>query len=212
MYRTIAASCLLAVMGLRGGGRDADATPTPTPTRARTGRVVTVAGRTPRRLGTPRICIVAEANAASVMCIGKAPVVGERATVLTDHGNAGQVRVREVVPSGPCQIWTFRGEVDQGDLSDAQPYVSYALFDLAVAPTGKIVPTPSASPSGRADQVQAAFDRDGDGVADLLFTTFACDDSANPRATPTDFQCVELWADDGRGMHSLRRDLTSACN
>jgi hypothetical protein len=75
------------------------------------------------------------------------------------------------------------------------PYQTHAFADLDAGDAARKLPqTGMASPSGHPnDTVWIAVDGDGDGVEDVLATSYACADRETPTLGATTSYCVDIY-------------------
>jgi hypothetical protein len=168
---------------------------------------------------TPRICQIQAGGTGT--CWGKAPVLGETASVIDPQGGVlGDLRVSEVTPQldscGKIQRWEYKYTVESGSLDKAQWGSSLALFDIEVrAGRSQLLPdTLKTQPPDRkiGEQVFALIDRDGDGNGDLIGTAYMCDKNGDPKVNlPGVGYCIDYW-DLGRGdWRMIRHDFVETC-
>ncbi len=168
---------------------------------------------------TPRVCQV-QAGEGKGTCWGKAPAVGEVASVVDQQGGVlGELRVTAVNPvmdrCGKPSNWDYTFVRESGHIDKAQFGSSFGVFDVEVAPgrtriadTGKLSP-----PDGKAgEQVWSALDRDGDGAGDFLVTAYTCDKSGELYTGGTAAgYCIDYWNLDHGDWRKLRHDFVETC-
>ena len=168
---------------------------------------------------TPRICQIQGGGTGT--CWGKAPVVGESASVLDPtNGVLGDLRISEVTPQldtcGKIQRWEYKYTVESGSLDRAQWGSSLALFDIDVRPgRSQLLPDTlkTRPPDQRfGEQVFALVDRDGDGNGDLIGTAYMCDKNGDPRASlPSVGYCIDYWDLVHGDWRMIRHDFVETC-
>jgi hypothetical protein len=180
---------------------------------ARPGKVVRV--EEPRRAGTARYCVahVPHGGEPYVTCIGPSVDPGDAIVLFDDHGHAATLRVIAAHPLHVCAVptgaantaWTVEatvlGHAVRGDYN--------GLIDGGLDPARSRLVAARKSVSGRPAPA-LGFDRVGDGVVDLVFESYLCDDAAAVTTTGPN-ACFELWTRVGDGWRLLRRDLSRSC-
>lgn len=183
----------------------------------RAGKVVRVERRPPGLTGTPRYCSVSLADLIGYCISEKAPEVGDRMTILDSRRVVGVIRVTNVQSLGDgCQqknmMWMTQGTLDSGDLTNSQgPMI--ATLDVPVDARSARLVTVDKSPGGRPWGTETIYgvDRNGDGVPDLAFVQFQCDDAGNLSTNATS-TCFEVWAQmPGRGLEKIRSERQKHC-
>jgi hypothetical protein len=191
-------------------GADADARPRP-------GKVVRV--DRPRAVGrrAPRLCQLAPRELRG-QCFGRAPTVGEVASVLDESGVLAQVRVLSAQetrdPCGNVSLWEVVYERVRGDPAGRASHLALAVFDLALGPRARVVANPGdlAAPGGPAwAQTWSAIDVDGDGAADFALVGYPCDARGAPQPGARDAFCAEYWFRDAGVWARQRVDVTPVC-
>jgi hypothetical protein len=146
----------------------------------------------------------------------KAPVVGDRITVIDNARVIGTVRVTQVQPiPDACQqntSYTTQGTLESGDLSTPSGTAIGVIdvnLDLRHAKLVGVDKSPTGHPWGT-DTIYA-IDNNNDGQVDLEFVQYSCDDSGNHSTNPTSI-CTDVWnAVPGRGLERLRHERVRTC-
>lgn len=173
------------------------------------GRVVRVERSGLARV-TPRVC---EIHADSGTCLGEEPRSGQTVIVLDENHATAELQIVEAAAFSPScpTLWTVKtravhlsnGESEGMGLIDPRLDAGRARML-----TRDRLP---ASPSGSADdEVWRAFDRDGDGVADVVITRFGCDPAGRPAAGA--MYCIDVWARTGTRMARATQLNFATCN
>jgi hypothetical protein len=183
----------------------------------RPGKVVRV--DRPRRTGRhpPRLCQLAPRELRG-QCFGRAPALGETASVIDDRGVVAQVRVVSAQetrdPCGNVSLWEVGYERVRGDPAARSSYMTLAVFDLVLGPRSRLLPDPGVlpAPGGPAwAQTWSAIDIDGDGGADFALVGYTCDRDGSAQAGGREAFCAEYWFADGGSWTRQRLDITPVC-
>ncbi len=140
----------------------------------------------------PRLCQLGRDNG---RCVGEEPRAGDIVTVLDETHVIGTVMVVSASPmTQRCgNLWTIATRQVTGTLGDN---TDMGVIDPALDPAhARIIPDSQLphSPGGSDEAVFKAIDRDGDGNADIIVTTYTCD--ANGIAnTSAQSNCVDVWS------------------
>jgi len=139
----------------------------------------------------PRLCQVMRDSA---RCVGEEPHSGDVVTILDETHVVGTVIVVSASPmTQRCgNLWTIVTRAGTGS-ADA---TGMGVIDPALDPVRARQISSSQlphSPGGSDEAVFSAFDRDGDGNADIIVTTYNCDANgiANSSAQSN---CVDVWS------------------
>jgi hypothetical protein len=196
------------------------------PEAGRAGRVVRVERP---RLQPPepvRFCIITNPAERGMVCYGRtSPAPGTRFSVLDDSGLRGQVTAREATRAEAydgCQLGTAHQvtfDTDGADLGNTPTFYQVAIQGVSLERGARLLRDPQIrAPSGRSnEQVWAALDRDGDGMADLLGTAYDCtgEERDLPRA-PAGQQiaplCLDYWLRDQVDWTKVGRDVFLQCH
>lgn len=205
---------LVAVVGTAALASSAGAGPRARPT----GQVVRIERR-PRGLpGTPRFCAIQAdpLTGASGQCYGPAPTTGETITVLDTQHVVATVRITSVTPynDGGCTEgaqWIVAGTPITGQLSWQ---LSGGVIDVPIDPHAGRQLQIDHSPTGHGAGIDGSvigIDGNGDGVAEVEFVSFQCDDSGSAASSNATSMCLEVWVPSGRSFERLRQDRIRNC-
>ncbi len=211
-----AGAIVLAPVALAPTTGDAAAAPTKARKggkRARPGKVVRVERNQPRVSSTARICAIVDDDLGNCT---REVAVGEVGLVVDNEGNYGRaaiVSVTQVVDGcGNPVIWNI--EIDQSHLtSHDYSYSSVLVIDHPINDDGRTLPPTQAPPAGRPrENVINVIDDDGDGQADLLVTSYGCDDPGvgTPSTRPGQ-TCTDTWIEVRDVWRHARTDAVPTC-
>ena len=192
----------------------------------RHGRVVRIERPRLKAPDPVRFCIITNPGEQAMVCYGRgAPAAGARFSVLDDGGLRGQVTTREATRAEAydgCQLGTAHQvsfDASGADLGTAPTFYQVAVQGVALERGARLLRDPQIrAPSGRSsEQVWAALDRDGDGMADLLGTAYDCTGEVRdlPRAPSGQHVaplCLDYWLRDQVDWTMVGRDVFLQCH
>lgn len=163
-----------------------------TPGAAAPGRVVRIERATSGNTA-PRLC---EVRPDAGTCIGEEPRAGQAVYVVTERGVIGEAQITEPATAMTtcANLWSVKLRLVHGDVpgADGIGVIDPGLDARRARVLDKAHLPPS--PSGQAgDEVWRAIDRDGDGLADIVFTHYACDAAGGFVLGGTEY-CLDIWA------------------
>jgi hypothetical protein len=180
----------------------------------RKGKVVRVERSRLDGAGMVRMCISVQQDG-SATCYGKAPRVGEMATVFDETGRRATLAITAVTPQldscGNEVNWFMTSNV-QGDLSQMS-YMAVALIDWEGETRTHAVPAQQIPGLRPGENVWTGFDDDGDQVADLLITSYSCDASGTSQQYGAGAMgyCMSYYKGEGSSYTMLRTDIVPSC-
>jgi hypothetical protein len=170
---------------------------------ARPGKVVRVEQRARTQSGVPRMCLLSGSDLTGYCMSSTPPEVGNRMQIVDNERVLGTMRVRTVTEQpdqcGQQTVWMVQGTLDSGDLSKADGGMIGVLDVTLDQRSGKLVSIdhPATGHAAGIDQVWAV-DANGDGVPEVEFVMFACEDGGAVGPNPTG-TCVETWEQNTAG-------------
>jgi hypothetical protein len=146
-------------------------------------------------------------------CLGDAPTAGQIAYVLDGRHAVAELEIIDASPfaTGCASVWSVKARFRRGATSDGE---ALAVIDASLDPGRAHVLNgePLAARLGvPVEEVWRAIDRDGDDVADILLTRFACDASGKP-VTGVATVCLDVWARVAGRMTRTTRLNFARCN
>ena len=180
--------------------------------RARPGKVVRVERNPPRLTSTALVCPLIDGDLGTCHRPVSAGAVG---VVLDSDGAYGraEVLVANELPDA-CGPVSWNIEIDQRQLTTRDySYSAVLVLDHAVTDTARALPPVRDAPAGRpGERVLHVLDDDGDGLGDLMITSYACDEpgrgtqSSRPLHT-----CIDTWLQRRDQWRHARTDLVPTC-
>jgi len=208
MSRSLLALALIAVIAAPAAARDKKSS-------KRKGKVVRVERSRQGGAGVVRLCGQVQPDGTAYCWGGKAPAIGEVATIYDETGRRASLVIRTVTPltdqCGNTTSWILATTPQGGDITQLS-YMHQALLDWSGDARTHVIPNaplPSARPG---ESVWAALDSDGDDVAELIITSYTCDPSGTPTTMyPSGAYCMSYYQRDGGSYDVLRTDIVKSC-
>jgi hypothetical protein len=187
------------------------------PGKKRKGKVVRVE-RSGDRSGGLRICLTPGSDG-TVICYGRAPRVGEVATIVDTTGVRGTVEVTSVSEGrdtcGSVNSWPVTTRVTSGSPRQLSYDGSAMLFDYPTTVRTRAVDGSAAPqlPANRPEEYyMGAVDDDGDGTADVVQSWFPCDGSGQfAQGGGRTAYCLAYYRRRGSQFEPLRVDVVPNC-
>jgi hypothetical protein len=207
MSRSLLAALLVAAIAMPAdAGRK-------TKSGKRKGKVVRVERSRLDGGGHVRLCVQVQPDG-TAYCYGKAPLVGEIATVFDENGRRANLVIRTVTPQldgcGNESNWVV-ATTAQGDISQLS-YMAAAVIDWEGDARTHTVPAVQIPGLRQGENVWTGFDDDGDQLADLVVTSFSCDPSGNvSQQYPSGAYCMSYYRREGSSYTMLRTDIVPQC-
>ena len=169
--------------------------------RGRKGRVVRVERTTVRSQQRVRIFYMTDMNGVpQAMAYGEAPENGGAVTMVTDQGVVARATIATWQDSGQACGNMWSGTASSIEWVNAKPttYWYGGIQGLDLEDSAKLVTNTVsvALPSGAVGSIWLAIDRDADGEADLIATSYPCADSEPPKpdGSPGVPNCIDVHA------------------